>query len=119
MRENQINQLSERLLVITTEFNELKAADEAHEGSSESEREIKTLTLKIDRKLKALEAEKDHHFNYQLTKMEAYTDEQITSLGNASIVKDVRTFKERIEATFKKIGELEDIMNQLNELLII
>lgn len=51
--------------------------------------------------------------------MEAYTDEQITGLGNAPIVKDVRAFKERIEATFRKIGELEDIMNQLNELLII
>lgn len=64
VRENQVNQLSQRLQVITNEFNELKAADEAHEGSSESEREIKTLTLKIDRKLKALEAEKDGHFNY-------------------------------------------------------
>ena len=51
MRASEITQLAERLATIKAEFQELKSADEAYEGTTESEREIKALILKIDRKL--------------------------------------------------------------------
>ena len=58
MRANEIDQLRERLDHINDEFNELKSADDAFEGSSESETEIKALIEKIDRKLKSFDTEK-------------------------------------------------------------
>lgn len=58
MRANEIDQLRERLDHINDEFNELKSADDAFEGSSDSETEIKALIEKIDRKLKSFDTEK-------------------------------------------------------------
>ena len=51
MRANEIDQFSERLDQILDEFNDLKQADSDFEGTNESEREIKALIDKIDRKL--------------------------------------------------------------------
>jgi hypothetical protein len=41
MRTNEIDQFRERLANITEEFKELKAADDAYEGTTESEQDIK------------------------------------------------------------------------------
>jgi len=50
--------------------------------------------------------------------MEAYTDKQILSIENAYIVKDVRLFKEKIEETIAKIGDIDDLLKELNDMLI-
>jgi len=118
MRSNQIDQLKEKLDNLHEEFAELKQADENYEGTSESEREIKALIEKVDRKLNQYDAEKDSHVKYQKTKMEAYTEKQIMSLDNAPIVKDVRLFKEKIDDSFGKLGDIEDLLRDLNEKLI-
>lgn len=118
MRANQIDQLREKLENLESEFSDLKQADEAYEGTSEAEREIKALIDKIQRKLSQLIGEKDAHQKYQVSKMEAYTERQILSYENAPIVKDVRQFKEKIEETIAKIGELEEFLRALNEKLI-
>lgn len=54
MRANQIDQLREKLDNLNTEFSELKQADANYEGTTDSEREIKALIEKIDRKLTQL-----------------------------------------------------------------
>ena len=51
MRANEIDQFGERLDQILDEFDDLKQADKDFEGHSESEREIKILIEKIDKKL--------------------------------------------------------------------
>jgi len=61
MRSNEIDQLRERLDYINDEFKELKTADDAFEGTSDSEQEIKAMIEKIDRKLKAFETERVQH----------------------------------------------------------
>jgi hypothetical protein len=118
MRANQIDQLREKLDNLHLEFSELRLADENYEGTTESERDIKLLIEKVERKLSQYDAEKDGYLKYQKSKMEAYTERQILSLENAIIVKEVRLFKEKIDGTFGKIGEIEDLLRQLNELLI-
>lgn len=118
MRANEIDQFRERLANITEEFKELKAADDAYEGTSESEQEIKALIEKIDRKLKAFETEKQQHMQYQKSKLEAYREKDIFGPDNAVIVREVRTFKEKIADTNRRLKELDDIMRDLNNKLI-
>lgn len=77
MRANEIDQLRERLEHINAEFKELKAADDAYEGTSESEQDIKTLVEKIDRKLKAFDTEKVQHEQFQSKKLEGYPEKDI------------------------------------------
>jgi DNA repair exonuclease SbcCD ATPase subunit len=118
MRANEIDQLRERLENINEEFKELKAADDAYEGTSESEQEIKALIEKIDRKLKAFDTEKIQHQQYQKQKLEAYTEKDIFSIDNANIVREVRNFKEKIVDTNRRLKELDEIMRDLNNKLI-
>jgi hypothetical protein len=118
MRASEIVQFSERLEAILEEFKELKAADEAYEGSSESEKEIKVLIEKIDRKLKGFDVERDTHRKFQLSKLEAYQEKDIMSLKNAPIVTEVRVFKEKIEDSRRRLKELDEIMRELNNKLI-
>lgn len=118
MRANEIDQLRERLDNINEEFKELKAADDAYEGTSESEQDIKTLIEKIDRKLKAFDTEKIQHQQFQKKNLEAYTEKDIFGPDNAKIVTEVRNFKEKIADTNRRLKELDDIMRELNNKLI-
>lgn len=117
-RSLQIEQLGEKLASLSSEFKGLKQADVDYEGSTESEREIKVLVAKIEKKLCIFEMERDGHAQYQKTKLEAYTDEEIFSPDNAHIVKDIRLFKEKIEETTAKLEELEGYLQELNDQLI-
>lgn len=118
MRSNEIDQFRERLENITAEFQELKAADDAYEGNSESEQDIKALIEKIDRKLKAFETEKVQHQQFQKQKLEAYTEKDIFGIDNANIVREVRNFKEKIADTNRRLKDLDEIMRDLNNKLI-
>jgi len=118
MRANEIDQLRERLDNINDEFKELRAADDAYEGTSDSEQVIKALIEKIDRKLKAFDTEKIQHQQYQKQKLEAYTEKDIFSADNANIVREVRNFKEKVADTHRRLKELDEIMRDLNNKLI-
>jgi len=61
MRANEIEQFVERLDGIQAEFKDLRQADEDYDGTADSEKEIKLLIEKIDRKLKGFEQEKRDH----------------------------------------------------------
>lgn len=118
MRANEIDQFRERLANITEEFRELKQADDAYEGTSESEQEIKGLIEKIDRKLKAFETEKQQHNQYQKKPLEAYREKDIFGADNAVIVREVRVFKEKIADTNRRLKELDELLRELNNKLI-
>jgi len=118
MRANEIDQFRERLANITEEFRELKQADDAYEGTSESEQEIKSLIEKIDRKLKAFETEKQQHNQYQKKPLETYREKDIFGADNAVIVREVRTFKEKIADTMRRLKELDELLRELNNKLI-
>lgn len=100
------------------EFKDLKQADIDYEGTTESEREIKVLVDKIDRKLAQYETEKENHTKYLRTKLDQLTDKQIRSLDNATIIKDIRQFKEKLEDTLTRIEEVEDLLRDLNDKLV-
>lgn len=118
MRANEIDQFRERLDYINDEFKELKAADDAYEGTSDSEQEIKALIEKIDRKLKSFETEKTQHMQYQKKTLEAYREKDIFGADNANIVREVRNFKEKIADTNRRLKELDDFLRELNNKLI-
>jgi len=64
MRENEIEQFSEKLDKIIDEFADLNAADSAYDGTEDSEKEIKVLIEKITRRLKGFEGERQDHAIY-------------------------------------------------------
>ena len=119
MRANEIDQFSERLTQILDEFEDLRQADEDFDGSTESEREIKALIEKIDRKLNGFKQERKDHLKYQSSKLDAYTENDIFNQNKQYvIIKEIRDFKEKIEDTNNRLKELDDLMRELNTKLI-
>ena len=119
MRANEIDQFSERLNQILDEFDDLKQADQDFDGSTESEREIKALIEKIDRKLNGFKQERKDHLKYQSNKLDAYTEADIFNENKQYvIIKEIRVFKEKIEDTNNRLKELDDLMRELNTKLI-
>lgn len=119
MRANEIVQFVEKLDRILQEFNDLKNADDEFEGTEASEAEIKLLIGKISKDMATLEELKTDFSTYQKKTLESYQSTDFQGSKAATIIADIRDFKERIVKANQLVKEVEDKEKDLNNKLIM
>lgn len=118
MRGNELVQLEEKYNLINDEFQDLKRADDAYDGSEETEAEIKELIAKISDLMKVVEQEKRDEARAQ-RKLEAYREKDIMSPDNVKIIAEIRDLRMEIVDTKAKLDEIDDLVKELNKALIL
>ena len=120
LRRSELEGLSERLDRMMDDFKDLKQADLDYEdGDTAEERQIKASVAKIEKSLATFVTTRKELFKYQTSPLEKYSADEIRNFTmTPKIIIQVREFKERIKDTNLKLGEVEDLMNDLQAKLI-
>lgn len=118
LRTQQVNSLIEKLNKINGEFKDLREADVNFEGSAQSEKEIKAVVEKLEKKLVFLNNEEETIVEQHKTKIQPLVSEHYKPDKASKVLKDLRGFKEQIDGVFTKIPSIESLLDSLNDLLI-
>mmetsp|Transcript_21886 Transcript_21886/g.33964 ORF Transcript_21886/g.33964 Transcript_21886/m.33964 type:complete len:673 (-) Transcript_21886:559-2577(-) len=119
LRRNEVDQFCDHLERMKVEFKDLKQADSEFEGTSNSEQKIGDAIKKAEAIIKGFEQEKRDHTRFQEGTLERYQPKDfVTHPKVIDIIVQIREFKARIKDSNARLGDLQDMLDELNNELI-
>ena len=109
-RGDEIQNLNEKLAIMTDEFRDIQKADADFEGDAKSEQQITKLVNDLKQKLNKLSKEADNHQIYLDQEMIPLNVRDFRGKKNHLVIEKVRTFRHRIKDTRDNLADIKKLL---------